>query len=296
MVFKNYYKILGLTNNIRATQDEIKSAYREQAKKYHPDVNKNAEERFKDINEAYRILSDPIQKRKYDKSWYNYIGKKIKKENMSSKEVRVNDIVNMFFGENMSKKMKKNKSQEPIKGENIETQISISIKEAFDGINKKISLASKNEKNKIIKVNIPSGIKNGQIIRIEGQGKNGKNGGKSGDLLLKINIIDNAIFKLVDDDIHVNLYITPWDAALGTKLSVGSIDGEVSILIPKGTQNGDNISIPNKGYYIDGKNRGKLVIKIEVAIPKKLSNQERELFSELKKISTFNPNNIVNIK
>ena len=89
MIFKNYYKILGLTKNTKSTQEEIKSAYREQAKKYHPDVNvdnKNAEERFKDINEAYRTLSDPIQKKKYDRSWNNYIGKKIQKAKMSEKE------------------------------------------------------------------------------------------------------------------------------------------------------------------------------------------------------------------
>ena len=127
MIFKNYYKILGLTKNTKSTQEEIKSAYREQAKKYHPDVNvdnKNAEERFKDINEAYRTLSDPIQKKKYDRSWNNYIGKKIQKAKMSEKEIKVNDIVNMFFGGNISKK---NTDEEnvPVKGQNIEIKIDI---------------------------------------------------------------------------------------------------------------------------------------------------------------------------
>ena len=143
MIFKNYYKLLGLTKNIKSTPEEIKSAYREQAKKYHPDVNVNnkaAEERFKDINEGYRILSDPLQKRKYDKSWYNYVGKKLQKEKMREKEVRVNDIVNMFFGGAITKK--EDNQNEPIKGENIETKIDISVKEAFDGTEKKISFTS----------------------------------------------------------------------------------------------------------------------------------------------------------
>ena len=297
MIFKNYYKLLGLNNNIKSTPEEIKSAYREQAKRYHPDVNVNnkaAEERFKDINEGYRILSDPLQKKKYDKSWYNYIGKKIQKEKMSEKEVRVNDIVNMFFGSSVTKKDDSNNS--PIKGENIETKINISIKEAFEGTEKKISLTSVGKKNKIITVKIPKGIKQGKVIRIEGKGKSGKNGGKNGDLLIKINIVNNNIFKLVDNDIYVNLYVTPWDAVLGAKLSVDGIDGEVSILIPKGTQSGDKISIQNKGYNTDNGQRGKLIIETQVIVPKKISEKEKELFLQLRKVSEFNPNNIVNIK
>lgn len=295
MIFKNYYKILGLTKNTKSTQEEIKSAYREQAKKYHPDVNvnnKNAEERFKDINEAYRTLSDPMQKKKYDRSWYNYIGKKLQKANSNDKEIKVNDIVNMFFGGNLTKKVAEEK--QPIKGENIEVQIDISVKEAFEGTHKKISF--NHEKNKIIEIDIKPGIKNGEKIRLEGKGKSGKNGGKDGDILAKINIINSGIYKLINDDIYINLYVTPWDAALGTKLSVDGIDGELSILIPKGTQTGDKITIPNKGYYTENKKRGNLVIETDVVIPKKLSEKEKELFIKLKKVSKFNPNNLVNIK
>ena len=299
MIFKNYYKILGLEKNIKSTQEEIKSAYRTQAKKYHPDVNvnnKNAEERFKDINEAYKVLSDFTQKKKYDRSWYYYIGKKIQKEKMSKKEVKVNDIVNMFVGGGVSNDVKKEKKIEPIKGENIEAQIEIQIKEAFEGTHKKLSFNVLDSKNKIINIDIPAGVKNGEIIRIPKQGKEGKNGGENGDVLVKIKIVDNNIYKLVNNDILVNLYVTPWDAALGAKLAVNGIDGELSILIPKGTQNGDKISIPNKGYYINNKERGKLIIRTEVAIPKKLNDKEKELFLKLKKVSEFNPNNIVDIK
>ena len=181
MIFKNYYKILGLENNIKSTQEEIKSAYRTQAKKYHPDVNvnnKNAEERFKDINEAYKVLSDFTQKRKYDRSWYYYVGKKIQKEKMSKREVKVNDIVNMFFG-GRDNDIKKERKLEQIKGENIEAQIEIQIKEAFEGTHKKLSFNVLDSKNKIINIDIPAGVTHGEVIRLTNPGKEGKNGGEN---------------------------------------------------------------------------------------------------------------------
>lgn len=297
MIFKNYYKLLDLPRNVKSTQEEIKTAYRVQAKKYHPDVNiqnKAAEERFKDITEAYRILSDPIQKKKYDRSWNNYVGKKIHREMMSQKEVRANDIVNMFFGKNIVSKSVEDKA--PLKGENIETTIELSVKEAFDGTEKKISLASVEGKSKNILLKIPAGIKNGKKMRIAGKGKKGKNGGPDGDLIIGIKIVNSGIYKMVGDDINVKLYLTPWDAALGSKVTIDGIDGQFSILVPKGTQNGDMLSIPNKGYYKDGKERGNLVVSTEILIPKKLSDEEKRLFTELKKKSSFNTKNIVNIK
>lgn len=299
MIFKNYYKLLDLPNNVKSTQNEIKVAYRAQAKKYHPDVNiqnKNSEERFKDISEAYRILSDPTQKRKYDRMWNNYVGKKAHKEKMSEKEVGTNDIVNMFFGRDIKKKTQKSVSASPLKGENIETKIQLSIKEAFDGTTKRLALTSLNEKAKSIAIDIPSGIKNGDKIRVKGKGKKGLNGGNNGDLIITVEIKNNGIYQLVNDDINVKLYVAPWDAALGSKVSVDGIDGQISVLIPKGTQNGDKISIPNKGYYNKENGRGNLVIKTEIAIPKRLSDEEKALFVALKKKSNFNPKNIVNIK
>ena len=297
MIFKNYYTLLDLPQNMKSTQDDIKNAYRVQAKKYHPDVNiqnKAAEERFKDITEAYRTLSNPTQKRKYDKMWNNYVGKKMNKEQMSKKEVRANDIVNMFFGNTIPKKSKA--IEEPLKGENIETTIELSVKEAFDGVEKKISLATTDGKNKNLLLKIPAGIKNGRKIRVAGRGKQGKYGGKNGDLVIEVKIVDGGIYKLVGDDINVKLYLTPWDAALGSKVSIDGIDGQVSIIVPKGTQNGDKISIPNKGYFKEDNRRGNLVVRAEVLIPKKLSDEEKRLFTELRKKASFSTKNIVNIK
>ena len=297
MIFKNYYKLLELPQNVKSTQVYIKNAYRVQAKKYHPDVNiqnKAAEERFKDISEAYKILSDPIQKKKYDRTWNSYVGKKLQKERMAQREVGANDIVNMFFGKNIPKKVEK--AKEPIKGENIETTIELSVKEAFDGTEKKISFVSADQKNKTLLLKVPAGIKNGKKIRVAGKGKKGKNGGSDGDLIIGVKIVDGGIYKLVGDDINVKLFLTPWDAALGSKVSIDGIDGQFSIIVPKGTQNGDMLSIPNKGYYKDENQRGNLVVKTEILIPKKLSDEEKRLFTELKNKSSFDTKNIVNIK
>ena len=171
MIFKDYYKILGIDNN-KATPEEIKSAYREQAKKYHPDINSESnfsEERFKDINEAYKVLSTPASRRKYDRMWNSKIGKKKKIEESKREEGSVfSNFFNMFFGEQIvdkEEKTKKNKEKVAIKGENIETEIDVSVEEAFYGQDKKLSLRAQNGKLKTFTVKIPAGIRNGEKKR-----------------------------------------------------------------------------------------------------------------------------------
>ena len=188
MIFKDYYKILGLENN-KVSIDEIKLAFREQAKKYHPDVNTGSfsEERFKDINEAYRILSDNTQKKKYDRIWYSHVGRKQeKRRNAQEREKRTN-LFEVLFGneENEEVQELKGKKKIPVKGENIQTEINISIEEAFYGIEKKISLRTTEGRIKTFSVKIPAGIRNGEKIRLIGEGKKGTNGAKNGDLFIK---------------------------------------------------------------------------------------------------------------
>ena len=178
MIFKDYYKILNLKNN-QVTAEEIKQAYREQAKKYHPDIDKTgefSEERFKDINEAYKVLSDQSAKRKYDRMWNTHVGKKQRKtyEESSRQNGSIfSEFFKMFFGENKIEKNETNSNAKkiPIKGENVETQINISITEAFYGAKKKISLRTLEGNMKTFEVKIPIGIRNGEKIRLMGQGK-----------------------------------------------------------------------------------------------------------------------------
>ena len=298
MIFKDYYKILGLESN-KATAEEIKTAYREQAKKYHPDINsKNdfSEERFKDINEAYKVLSTPVSRRKYDRMWNSNIGKRKKVEESKREEGSVfSNFFHMFFGEQLKNQeeihKKKNKEKVAIKGENIETEIEVSIEEAFYGLDKKISLRAQNGKMKTFTIKIPAGIRNGEKIRLIGQGKKGENGGKNGDLLIKINIKDSNKYVLKGIDLYTDLKITPWEAALGTRAQVNSIDEMTQVYIPEGIQTGEIIKIPGKGYK-DGKGgRGDLIAEVKVMVPKKLSSEEKKLFETLNQVSTFNPRN-----
>ena len=285
MIYKDYYKILELDTS-RVTLEEIKIAYRQAAKKYHPDVNigdKLAEERIKDINEAYRILSVPSQKRKYDRIWNSKFGKKQEK----SKE----SIIDMFFGNISSKNLENHKKNEKaqIKGENIETEINITLEEAYYGQEKKISLRTIEGKMKTFEVKIPRGILNGEKIRLIGQGKQGKNGGKNGDLFIKINIEENAKFKLEGYDLYTDLLLTPWEAALGTRVEVKTIDDLTKVYIPQGIQSGEKIKIPNKGYIKEGQMRGDLIAQVKIMVPKNLQKEEKEEFEKLKEISKFNP-------
>lgn len=288
MIYKDYYKILDIETS-RVTMDEIKVAYRRAAKKYHPDVNIEdnlAEERIKDINEAYRVLSVPASKRKYDRTWNaHHISQSQKKVN--GKE----SIFSMFLG-NVEKQVNDGPKQEPLKGENIETAIQVGLKECFFGKEKKISLKSVEGKLKTYTITIPAGIRNKEKIRLIGQGKEGKNGGKNGDLLIQIQIQDDSDFHLEGYHLYTNLLLSPWEAALGTRVAIKAIDSETNIYIPKGIQSGEKIKIPNHGYP-DGKGgRGDLIAEIKIIVPKDLTKEEKNLYEKLKEISNFNPRDI----
>lgn len=298
MIFKDYYKILGLDNN-KVSSDEIKYAYREQAKKYHPDINSEndfSEERFKDINEAYKVLSDATARKKYDRMWNSRIGYKKKNEESKREEGSIfSNFFNMFFGymeNNQSQETNsKRKNKVPKKGENIETEIEVSIDEAFFGAEKKVSLRTLNGKMKTFTIKIPSGIRNGEKIRLLGQGKKGENGGNSGDLFIKVHIKNNKQFELRGIELYTDLLLTPWEAVFGTRVTINTIDDTVSLYVPQGIQSGEKVRIPGKGYK-DGKGgRGDLVAEVKIVIPKKLNEEEKELFKKLDTISKFNPRN-----
>lgn len=300
MIFKDYYKILDLDTS-KITMQELKIAYREAAKKYHPDANvgdTNAEERFKDINEAYRVLSDIKSKKKYDRMWNANVGKRKKsyQESNREKDSVFSDFFKMFFGnvEEKSEDLKNkqiNKKKIPIKGENIETEINMTIPETFFGCEKKISLRTAQGKMKTFTIKVPAGIRNQEKIRLLGQGKAGINGGKNGDLFIKINIQDDKKFRLKGIDLYTDLKLTPWEAALGTRATIETINDTASVYVPMGIESGEIIKIPGKGYK-DGKGgRGDLITEVKIIVPKELSPEEKELYQKLSKISKFNPRN-----
>ena len=174
MRFKDYYKILELENS-KVTAEQIKNAYRKQAKKYHPDVNvgnKVAEEKIKDVNEAYRILSNPITKKKYDRTWNYNIGYRRKKTKTSGEIA--GEFFGMFFGNSDIKEELAQSKIPAVKGENIETEINITIEDGFYGAEKTIGLKDLEGKIKNITIKVPEGIQDGEKIRLIGQGKDGK--------------------------------------------------------------------------------------------------------------------------
>ena len=295
MKIKDYYKILELENN-KVTIEQIKTAYRKQAKKYHPDVNvgnKIAEERIKDINEAYRVLSNPSSKRKYDRTWNKNIGYKQKKARQKTSGEVASEFFGMFFGNDEIKEEIAQSQIPPVKGENIETEINISIEDGFYGANKKIVLNDLEGKPKTIELKIPEGIQNGQKIRLIGQGRQGQNGGKNGDLYIKINIENGKKYKLDGTDLYTIVPISPWEAALGVKAKVNSIDDtKTAIFIPSGVQSGEVIEIPEKGYKTSDGKRGNLIAQIKIVVPERLTREETEMFKRLKEISKFNPRRV----
>ncbi len=285
MKYKDYYKLLGLETS-RVSIEEIKIAYRSAAKKYHPDLNIGdslAEERIKDINEAYRTLSVPASKRKYDRIWNS-------RNNVRNyQNIKGKNIFSMFLGDIEDNNKEDVDTKKQIKGEDIETEIRVSLEDAFYGLEKKISLRTIEGNMKTFSVKIPEGIRDGEKIRLMGQGKKGSNGGKNGDLFIKIDIENNKEFKLYGSDLCTDLKLTPWEAVLGTRVDVKTIDGETKVYIPQGIQSGEKIKIPSKGYKDGQGGRGDLVAEVKIMVPKTLNLEEKEMYEKLKEMSRFNP-------
>ena len=290
MVFKDYYKILELKTN-KVTEEEIKTAYHEMAKKYHPDINSGilAEERIKDINEAYMVLSKPETKRKFDRIWVSHNRKVQAKANADGRE-NSRDLLGILFGNVVeTEKRTTNKAKEGIKGDNIETEISVSLEDAFIGTKKEIEIKDLNGKSKKFEVKLPESIRDGEKIKLKGQGKKGKNGGENGDLIITIRIDTDSKYKLDGNDLIMDLFLSPWEAALGARLTLQTIDNSINVFIPAGIESGEKIRIPNKGYKYGNNERGDLIAVVKIMIPKKLSIEEREFFTKLSEISKFNP-------
>lgn len=293
MKYKNYYKILGLSGP-KATDDEIKSAYRKLAKKYHPDRNPGnieAIEKFKDINEAYQVLIDEIAKRKYNRIHFAYSlknGFSIKSMKEWIAKNGTADFMEMFLGKQEFHNVKKAKNV-AMTGENIETEINLSLEEAFQGVQKKICFKSENDVIKTVVIKVPKGIVDGGKIRLKGQGKIGKNGGTAGDLLIKVKMMEDNRFRLQGADLVVEVPITPSEAILGCQVEIESLDSKAMIRIPAGTGSNEEFKVESKGYFDAQGNRGNLVAKTKIVVPKEVSAEEKELYEKLQKITSFMP-------
>lgn len=330
-MMKNYYSILGVTPD--SSDAEIKLAYRHLARKYHPDVNPYGTSKFKDITEAYEVLSDPKKKINYDtingffksspkkeeksdsykKDQYSYnkYSTSNKKADFKYKKEEAAKKFNTFF-DNLSKKQDKKDTITPQNGKDIIEEISITLKESVNGTQRVINVMhacecpncfgrkfingtkckfcdGTGEKivHKKINVKIPKNVKNGTKLRIAKEGSAGKDGGKNGDLYLKIKIEPNSRISFEGNDVVYNVPINPFEAVLGGSITIPSFNEKLSLKIPANTHSGQKFRLAGQGIDKNGK-IGDMIVIVHIEIPCSLSDDEIRLYEKLKKISSQN--------
>lgn len=305
MKYKDYYEILGVSKD--ADEKEIKKAYRKLAKKYHPDVNQGDEaaaEKFKEVSEAYEVLSDPDKRKKYDTFGSNYdfssgydfdpsqygytyttggsgadfsdffetIFGSSKSGGNFSGGFNINDIFGDFSSKGRGRSQKKARNK-------FESELSISIKEAFEGVTKDVSLTYK-QKEYDVAVKVPAGITRGKKVKARGE-----KFGLPGDILFKINIKDEKNLVLDGLDVTRTVNIYPWEAALGSSKTVETLSGKLKLKIPQGFVGGNKMRISSKGFKDLKGNVGDLYVVFNIVNPKDLTEEQEKLYKELEKIS-----------
>jgi curved DNA-binding protein len=301
MDYIDYYKILDIGKS--ATEAEIKKAYRKLARKYHPDLNPNdkeAEKKFKEINEANEVLSNPENRKKYDKygkDWkhadeFEKAGYDPNKQQYSRQQQSGNpdfsgfggdfsgsdfsDFFNSMYGGGRS-----SRSQSKYRGQDFNAELQLDLASAYTTHKQSLTVNGKN-----IRITIPAGVENGQIIKIPGHGGAGANGGPNGDLYITFNIENNSDFKREGNNLYSDVDLDLYTAILGGETFVNTFDGKVKIKVPSETQTGTKVKLKGKGFPVYKKENqfGDLFITYNVKTPTKLSQKEKELFEELAKL------------
>ncbi len=309
--FRNYYDILGVARD--ATVEEIKKSFRRLARQYHPDLNpgdKQAEEKFKDINEAYEVLSDTAKRAQYDqfgKFWQQrgfqggagkagtrgWAGRSDRPGEVDFSEFPdFNSFVDQLLNRRTAGAGTSSTARDTFRPgttktsytvrsgrRDAEARLSVPLEKAYQGGRERIRL----EDGRSLEVNMPPGMVTGQRIRLKGQGVGG------GDLYLKIDVSPHGFFRLEGTDICCQLPITPSEAVLGGPVEVPTLDGMVKMNIPPGVRAGQRLRLADKGYPKDEGGRGDQIVEIQIVIPRDLTPQERELYEKLRQLESFNP-------
>ncbi len=317
--YKDYYKVLGVSKN--ASQDEIKKVYRKLARKYHPDANPDnpgAEEKFKEIGEAYEVLKDPEKRKKYDQlgsNWKQYANagwpgggsrgaytRDFNGTGFSFEDLGggFSDFFEMFFGRSSKGSgfsnfgsqfggQKQKARSQAMKGQNLQSSMTITLREAYFGTRRSLRL-QKGGSTRTVNVKIPKGIKSGGKIRITGEGSPGQTGGPSGDLYLVINISKHPFFTRKGDNMHCEVPVTLKEAFYGGKIDIPTFDGKVMAKLPPKTQGGKSLRLKGKGMpKLKGSGNGDLYAKIRMVIPQNLNKQQEKALEELEKGYGKNP-------
>jgi curved DNA-binding protein len=293
MKFIDYYNILGLPRS--ATQQDIKKAYRKLARKYHPDVNPgdtSAEKKFKEINEANEVLSDPDNRAKYDeygKDWQHAEAfEKAKKEQAGYQRQRSSggdafseDDFSDFFSAMFGGRGKSGGRSMQFRGQDIQAELELPLEEVYRSHKRTLHVSGKN-----IRLTIPAGIRNGQVIKIKNHGAEGIQGGPRGDLHIRFSIVNNTPFRRDEDNLYTTVKLDLYKALLGGEIIVDTFDGQVKLKVKPETPNGSQVKLKGKGFPVYKKEGhfGDLFITYEIELPKKLSLKEKELFGELAKL------------
>ena len=307
MASRDFYEVLGVPRN--ASQDEIQRAYRKLARTYHPDVNSDpaAEDRFKDISEAYDVLSDPQTRRRYDAFGpdFRQVPEDVDPEewrrrragagagqtrggfdsdafSFSGGDINLEDLLGGMFGGRAGRRWG------PIPGADQEAELELTVEEAYRGTRRSITLTSDGTRQSL-DVTVPAGVTDGQRIRLAGQGGRGSEGTRNGDLYLIVRIAPHPRYRLDGRDLYVELRLAPWEAALGTSVPVDTPGGEVKVKVPAGTSTGRRIRLRGRGLPNPKGKPGDLFAEARIMVPPHLSRAERRLFEELAAESNFDP-------
>ena len=293
MAFIDYYKILGVSKN--ASESDIKKAYRKLARKYHPDLNPNdkkAEQKFKDINEANEVLSHPENRKKYDeygehwqhsedyekaKQQQKQYQRSYQGRSSGSSETDFSDFFESMFGGRSSR----GRREQSFRGQDYNTELQLNLTDVYATHKRTLTINNKN-----IRITIPAGIENGQVIKLKGYGGKGIQGGPNGDLYIKFSILNTTKFRRDKDNLYLNVDLDLYKALLGGEIVVDSFNGKVKLNVKPGTQNGTKVKLKGKGFpkYKKEGQFGDLYVTYTIQLPTKLSPKEKELFLELSKL------------
>lgn len=308
--YKDYYEILGVEKS--ADAKEIKKAYRKLAREFHPDVSKDpdAEERFKEIAEAYEVLGDEEKREQYDSVGTGYTaGQEFRPppgwEHGAGTEYEYrtagdfSDFFEQMFGGRGGPSFRTEYRRPPRRGADHEAEVEVSLREAYDGIKRRISLEAAEitpegqveRHTKTLDVTVPPGSVDGTRIRLRGQGGPGTDGAPNGDLFLRVRVRPDPAFELDGRNLKTTLDVTPWEAALGAKIPLKLMDGKTaSLTIKPGARSGTQLRLKGRGMPARGrKPAGDLVAELRIVVPDPISEDERELFEKLAETSDFNP-------
>jgi curved DNA-binding protein len=277
---RDFYEVLGVERG--ASADEIRRAYRKLARHHHPDINKEpgAEERFKEVSEAYDVLSDPEKRERYDR-----FGAAWRQAGPTNGEPDFGDIDAGDLSELFETLLGGAGRFRAAPGADHEAQLELSLEEAARGGRRSLALGD----GRSYQVDIPAGVREGQRIRLAGQGGRAAGAGAPGDLFLRVHVKPHPRFRLDGPDLYVDLRVTPWEAALGAEADVPTLDGSARVRVPAGSSSGRRLRLRGQGFPGPRGGHGDLYATVKVMVPKHLSDRERELFEQLAAESSFDP-------